>query len=452
MPDKQDDYLKEFNMNISTHGNRQSTNVSLLLQFIIGIVGTFAAIGLAYALKGVSFYFYAVIMERGPVQFVELFMAFMIASFLVQKSWVLRNQSRIITQGPVRYDVDLADDTGVQEMRDNILYDDKFGKSIVLDQMHHMLTLWLVCKDVARCSDWFEKEIDTAVSASEQTYAHVKVLIWAIPIMGFIGTVLGLGQSVSGFSSFLSGAADLGAIKTAIGAVTSGLGSAFDTTLLALVLSVLVMFPLSSVQRREELFFVDLQNYLQDSLLSRFPAQEKEAGQLVDLEAAIETGFRRYIPDPDRFDEVFTRSINELVTALQKQEENMRLTHKEAARDSVACFKELTAEMVRAAEELSQRHFETADALQKASASHTQQAMEASQRIGDRMAQVCELASGIQDMLKIQESVKSSVDGLRSAEEFGSLIKSLETHLRETDALCRKVSRPRVITFREETA
>ena len=69
------------------------------------------------------------------------------------------------------------------------------------------------------------------------------------------------------------------------------------------------MFPLASVQRKEETLFVEIDNYLDDSLTSRLPSAEQQPIVIENLEDSIEAAFRRYIPDPDRYDEVFTRSI-----------------------------------------------------------------------------------------------------------------------------------------------
>lgn len=119
--------------------------------------------------------------------------------------------------------------------------------------------------------------------------------MWAIPILGFIGTVQGLGVAVAGFG-VLGGMADVSAIKSAIGQVTVGLGVAFDTTLLALILTTILMFPLISFQRKEEGLFGELDNYIDDLLLARFPSPEQKPIVIENLEDSIEAGFHQYIP------------------------------------------------------------------------------------------------------------------------------------------------------------
>ena len=117
-------------------------------------------------------------------------------------------------------------------------------------------------------------EFLSAESAADEgrvdaSYALVRVFVWAVPTLGFIGTVLGLGAAVGGFSESLEAAASLEGLKTSIGSVTGGLGVAFDTTLLALVLSIVIMFPASIVQRMEEGLVGAVDDYCAEWLVPR---------------------------------------------------------------------------------------------------------------------------------------------------------------------------------------
>jgi hypothetical protein len=91
-------------------------------------------------------------------------------------------------------------------------------------------------------------------------------------------------------------------ITASLQEVTGGLGTAFDTTLLALVLSLMAQFPLASVQRKEENLLVEIENYLDDHIVCRFPPQDVMPMEMEAIEDAINSAFRRYIPDPDRYD------------------------------------------------------------------------------------------------------------------------------------------------------
>lgn len=114
------------------------------------------------------------------------------------------------------------------------------------------------------------KASDADFDAVSSSFSMVKVLVWAIPIVGFIGTVVGIGDAVVGFSESLKHADQLDAIKGSLAKVTLGLSIAFDTTLLSLVTSILVMLPMTYLQKSEERLVRDVDDAAHD-LLRRIP-------------------------------------------------------------------------------------------------------------------------------------------------------------------------------------
>jgi hypothetical protein len=99
------------------------------------------------------------------------------------------------------------------------------------------------------------------------------VFIWAIPILGFIGTVLGIAESVREFAGFIQ-TAEGGVqfntqMRAALAGVTSGLGIAFNTTFLALVLVIPVMLLTSLLQKSEEELLLGIEEYCLEQLLPR---------------------------------------------------------------------------------------------------------------------------------------------------------------------------------------
>ena len=153
--------------------------------------------------------------------------------------------------------------------------------------------------DVAR---QLADQSDADAVAVDSSYGLVRTFVWAIPILGFIGTVTGIGAAVSGFSDSVASAVDLDVMQQSIGSVTTGLGVAFDTTLLALVISVLINVPASSLQKAEEDVLLQIDRYCRDELLTRFddgagpaaPADTRELeAQIGRLAAAIDALDRR---------------------------------------------------------------------------------------------------------------------------------------------------------------
>ena len=112
-----------------------------------------------------------------------------------------------------------------------------------------------------------QSEIDATMVDS--SYVLIKVFIWAIPILGFIGTVLGISEAVSSFGGEMGAAADIEVIKEQLGQVTGGLSEAFDTTLVSLIFSLFVMFPTSVMQKNEEDLLNKVDEYCNEYFLKR---------------------------------------------------------------------------------------------------------------------------------------------------------------------------------------
>jgi biopolymer transport protein ExbB/TolQ len=103
----------------------------------------------------------------------------------------------------------------------------------------------------------------------------VQYLLWAIPAIGFIGTVRGLA------GSFTMASSDEQDLARFMSEASKHLNFAFDCTLVALVLSVIAMYFLHHVQRSEENLIIDCQQYCQEHLLLRlYDPQPEHAGML----------------------------------------------------------------------------------------------------------------------------------------------------------------------------
>lgn len=79
---------------------------------------------------------------------------------------------------------------------------------------------------------------------------HVEYLIWAIPTLGFVGTVLGIGTALSATINIESSV--LSTQTEAANLVGANIGVAFDTTFVALILSFVLMFLYYALQASQE--------------------------------------------------------------------------------------------------------------------------------------------------------------------------------------------------------
>ena len=109
----------------------------------------------------------------------------------------------------------------------------------------------------------------------ESAYGTGKLVVWALPVLGLIGTVIGISLAVGGFAQFLGGGIDdVAEIKKNLVSVTGGLSFAFLITLIGLATSLVLMFMVSSLQRRESRLLGRMQQSIAESLL---PALQEAA-------------------------------------------------------------------------------------------------------------------------------------------------------------------------------
>ena len=99
---------------------------------------------------------------------------------------------------------------------------------------------------------------DAEAQRLESELAMIRYIAWAIPSIGFIGTVRGIGQAL--------GNAHL-AINGDIASVTASLGVAFNSTFIALLISIGIMFFTHQLTLLQERLVLASQQYCDDHLI-----------------------------------------------------------------------------------------------------------------------------------------------------------------------------------------
>lgn len=105
----------------------------------------------------------------------------------------------------------------------------------------------------------FESEADRL----ESELSMIRYISWAIPSIGFIGTVRGIGEALAQADK---------AVQGDIAGVTQSLGVAFNSTFIALLISIFLMFLVHQVQLLQERLVFDGENYSNDKLIRHMKA------------------------------------------------------------------------------------------------------------------------------------------------------------------------------------
>lgn len=107
-------------------------------------------------------------------------------------------------------------------------------------------------------SDTIKENCEVESDRLDSEMSMVRYIAWAIPSIGFIGTVRGIGDALGQAYK---------AVEGDISGVTASLGVAFNSTFVALVLSIIIMFCLHQLQLSQERLVLDCQRYADKRLL-----------------------------------------------------------------------------------------------------------------------------------------------------------------------------------------
>ena len=246
-----------------------STDTNWLLT---GLTATGASIVfLLFMLPLRAFYFGELFWDRGWVPFAMTFLMCWAFAILVFKWFKIAEQrsAMLIDALPT----DIADDITAENL-DRFVekirkLPPKQKKSFLVNRVFRGLEHFRVRRNASEVAGLLTSQSDIDANNVMSSYTMLKVFVWAIPILGFIGTVIGISAAVSGFSGTLESSSDISALKGSLNSVTSGLATAFDTTLVALVMSLLIKFPMASMQKAEENLLNWVDEYCNENLIKR---------------------------------------------------------------------------------------------------------------------------------------------------------------------------------------
>ena len=171
---------------------------------------------------------------------------------------------REISKEQYLFNVDLLENVGNSLEHDTLLelesLPEEVGGTQLVETLKASLRRYIITSDVQNTSDAIQTSIEALSLKLEAENSMIRYIIWAIPSIGFIGTVRGIGQALSEADKALAGD---------ISDMTASLGIAFNSTFVALLLSIALMLLLHSLQRAQDRRLVDIQVYCEEFLLKR---------------------------------------------------------------------------------------------------------------------------------------------------------------------------------------
>jgi hypothetical protein len=116
-------------------------------------------------------------------------------------------------------------------------------------------------------------------------YHWLHVYAWLLPVLGFVGTAIGMASAISGFSNAIGGATvdPAALVKVLSQNVIPGLASAFQTTVLALLAALVAYYCTSAVQSADQEALERLDALSLHYLAGIPPPEILSNGQMVQL-------------------------------------------------------------------------------------------------------------------------------------------------------------------------
>lgn len=213
--------------------------------------------------------------QRGPTQVITLIMGGMLSWYLIGKLRILQTAQKAY----LAFDLEIPSLVRQGDL-EAIKLKAEQSSSLVGKRLLRLLDIWESTGSSFQLERTADGDVELYELSMSSSFSFPKLLLWAIPLTGFIGTVIGMSQAVGSFDAVLSNADNVDGLKDGLVQVTGGLGTAFDTTFLALVVSVLLAFPLTLCEKIEDRLLSQIDGVVRDAVLSLSPLGTGEIAAL----------------------------------------------------------------------------------------------------------------------------------------------------------------------------
>jgi biopolymer transport protein ExbB/TolQ len=129
---------------------------------------------------------------------------------------------------------------------------------LVVRALQRTLDRFSATRSIRDSAETSKAVCDSEADRLDSGLAMIRYIAWAIPAIGFIGTVRHIGDALLQAHKAVTGD---------ISGVTSGLGIAFNATFVALLLTLILMFFLHQLQQSQEQFVHDTDHWIDQHLI-----------------------------------------------------------------------------------------------------------------------------------------------------------------------------------------
>jgi len=281
----------------------------------------------------------------------------------------------------------------------------------------------------------YTSEIDR--DEKHDRYSFARILVWAIPMLGFLGTVLGISEALGGIEI-----SDDGDFQEMMGGLRSSLYVAFDTTAVALTFAILLMFLMFGIDRvetglltqvdartRQELSqYWDITNQAKDSYVQTVEAIGVQ--MLESTEQLVDRQVKLWRANIDAAESAWVDSVRSAQNAVQE-------TLQGALETSMGGFSDRLNSTIEKSDQAVGRRWEQWQVALSENArlltSHQQQLVEYSKSMMDSIEGIGSLAESKQAIVEYLQNIPMVDEYSLASDQLATAVRLLEFRLSQLD-------------------
>ena len=289
--------------------------------------------------------------------------------------------------------------------------------------------------------DGLEEELKYASELDQDEkhdrYSFAKILVWAIPMLGFLGTVLGISEALGGLEI-----GEDNDFQEMMGGLRSSLYVAFDTTAIALTFAILLMFTMFAVDRSESGLLTQVESRTREELLPHWELTNQAKDSYVQAveaigvqvlgstEQLVDRQVKLWRANIDAAESAWVESVRSTQTVVQQNLESALNTSTESLGNRLR-------ETIQKSDEAVGRRWEQWQVALSENArllaSHQQQLVEYSKNMMQALENIGSLAETKQAIADYLENVPLSAEYSDASDKLATAVRLLEYRLTQLD-------------------
>ncbi|MGI9518130.1 MAG: MotA/TolQ/ExbB proton channel family protein [Pirellulaceae bacterium] len=290
-------------------------------------------------------------------------------------------------------------------------------------------------------ADGLDEELKYAAETDQdekhERYSFARIMIWAIPMLGFLGTVLGISEALGGIEI-----SDDNDFQAMMGGLRSSLYVAFDTTAIALTFAILLMFLMFAVDRSENTILTRVDARTREELSKHWDITNQSKDTYVQTVEAIGASMLESTENlVDKQVELWRSNIEAAesawVESVRSTQQAVQSHLQDAMAMSTDCLTENLNQSIQRNDEAIGRRWEQWQVSLSENArllvAHQEQLVEHSQTMMQAIENVGSLAETKQMLVEYLSNIPDTADYAEASKQLSTAVRLLEYRLSQID-------------------